>query len=93
MRPGKFLKTAATVLLLAGTILPSTSGTIALAEESAKSNSHGDPKSLEFWWPQRLDLSELRKNETMANPLGRDFDYVKEFKSLDLSHRHFTIRP
>lgn len=84
MRPGKFLKTAATVLLLAGTILPSTSGTIALAEESAKSNSHGDPKSLEFWWPQRLDLSELRKNETMANPLGRDFDYVKEFKSLDL---------
>lgn len=84
MRPGKFLKTAATVLLLAGTILPSTSGTIALAEESAKTNAHGDPKSLEFWWPQRLDLSELRKNETMANPLGRDFDYVKEFKSLDL---------
>lgn len=38
----------------------------------------------DFWWPNRLDLSELRTNETMSNPYGADFDYAKEFESLDL---------
>ncbi|WP_276318187.1 catalase/peroxidase HPI [Sphingomonas crocodyli] len=36
------------------------------------------------WWPTRLDLTALRQHETQANPYGADFDYAKEFASLDL---------
>ena len=36
------------------------------------------------WWPNQLDLSPLRKNSSKSDPMGRDFDYAKEFESLDL---------
>jgi len=36
------------------------------------------------WWPNRLDLSPLRKHSEKSNPMGEDFDYAKEFESLDL---------
>jgi catalase-peroxidase len=36
------------------------------------------------WWPQHLNLRILAKNPAEANPLGADFDYAKEFESLDL---------
>jgi catalase-peroxidase len=37
------------------------------------------------WWPNQLDLSSLHQNSTLADPMGEDFDYAKEFKSLDLN--------
>jgi catalase-peroxidase len=36
------------------------------------------------WWPNQLDLSPLRKNSSKSDPMGEDFDYAKEFESLDL---------
>ena len=36
------------------------------------------------WWPDRLDLSPLRQEAPQSNPMGADFDYASEFKSLDL---------
>ena len=35
------------------------------------------------WWPNQLDLSILRQNSSLSNPLGEDFNYLKEFESLD----------
>jgi catalase-peroxidase len=35
-------------------------------------------------WPNRLDLTILRKHPAMANPMGGDFDYAEEFRTLDL---------
>lgn len=35
------------------------------------------------WWPNQLDLSVLRQNSSMSDPMGEDFDYKKEFNSLD----------
>jgi len=37
------------------------------------------------WWPDSLNLDPLRQNEAQSNPLGEDFDYAKEFASLDLA--------
>jgi catalase-peroxidase len=45
----------------------------------------GPQQSGSFWWPERLDLSPLRQNAAESNPLGPDFDYVKEFAKLDLA--------
>jgi catalase-peroxidase len=36
------------------------------------------------WWPKQLNLKILQKNPAVANPLGADFDYAKEFATLDL---------
>ncbi|SHJ48012.1 catalase/peroxidase HPI [Aquimarina spongiae] len=45
--------------------------------------TNGKPKSNRDWWPNSLDLTVLRKNAVLSNPLGEDFDYKKEFESLD----------
>ncbi|NWG72569.1 MAG: catalase/peroxidase HPI [Parvularculaceae bacterium] len=37
-----------------------------------------------FWWPEQLDLSQLRQNE-MERVLSRDFDYPAAFAKLDLA--------
>ena len=36
------------------------------------------------WWPDRLDLAVLHQNTKLADPMDSDFDYAKEFNSLDL---------
>ncbi len=41
-------------------------------------------KSIQDWWPDRLDLRILRSNSEKSNPMERDFVYRKEFESLDL---------
>ena len=36
------------------------------------------------WWPERLNLKILAKNQPVSNPLGADFDYAAAFSTLDL---------
>jgi len=37
------------------------------------------------WWPEQLNLKILHQNAPVTNPMGSDFDYAKEFSSLDLA--------
>jgi catalase-peroxidase len=37
------------------------------------------------WWPESLDVSVLHRNSNMSDPMGKAFDYAKEFKTLDLN--------
>jgi catalase-peroxidase len=37
------------------------------------------------WWPNQLDLSVLHQNSPLSDPMGKEFNYAKEFKSLDLN--------
>ncbi|PHS74606.1 MAG: catalase/peroxidase HPI [Porticoccus sp.] len=63
---------AALVIAVSQVMTPST----AMAE--------GEPKSNQFWWPEKLNLSPLRQHSQESNPMGDDFDYAKAFASLDL---------
>ena len=36
------------------------------------------------WWPDQLKLNILRQHSSLSNPMGEDFNYAKEFKSLNL---------
>jgi catalase-peroxidase len=36
------------------------------------------------WWPRQLNLKILRKHAAVADPMGEDFDYAAEFRTLDL---------
>ncbi|MEA2980816.1 MAG: catalase-peroxidase [Alphaproteobacteria bacterium] len=37
------------------------------------------------WWPDALDIEMLHRNSDLSDPMGKDFDYAKEFKTLDLN--------
>ena len=36
------------------------------------------------WWPNQLNLKILRKHGPVSDPMGPDFDYAKEFATVDL---------
>jgi len=36
------------------------------------------------WWPNQLDLKILHQHSPLSNPMEKEFNYAKEFKSLDL---------
>src|SRR5579883_599276 len=37
------------------------------------------------WFPELLDLSVLHRPSALADPMGTEFDYAREFKTLDLN--------
>jgi catalase-peroxidase len=36
------------------------------------------------WWPNQLRLEVLHQHSSLSNPMGEDFDYAEEFKTLDV---------
>lgn len=69
----KTLSLAAAISVALSTI--SLSGT-ALAADAAKTN--------QFWWPEQLNLSPLRQHGAESNPYGEEFNYAKEFATIDI---------
>jgi catalase-peroxidase len=51
--------------------------------ESPEPKAHR-PRSNRDWWPDQLDLSVLDRHAARPGPLGDDFDYAKEFATLDV---------
>ncbi|GGH34631.1 catalase-peroxidase [Cribrihabitans marinus] len=37
------------------------------------------------WWPNQLNLKILHQNSALTDPMGKGFDYAKEFQKLDLA--------
>src|SRR5271169_2176648 len=37
------------------------------------------------WWPEQLNLKGLQHDSPLVDPMGEEFDYAKEFESLDLN--------
>jgi catalase-peroxidase len=56
---------------------PFTGGAIKFTTESNRSNRD--------WWPKSLNLRILRQHSSLSDPMGREFNYTKEFKTLDLA--------
>ncbi len=42
------------------------------------------PRTNRDWWPNQLNLQVLHQHSERANPMGADYDYTEEFKSLDV---------
>jgi len=40
--------------------------------------------SNQFWWPDKLNLDQLRAHDASSNPYGDDFNYAKAFNSVDM---------
>jgi catalase-peroxidase len=50
----------------------------------APTPKRGRPRTNSDWWPNQLDLSVLHRHSPPSNPLGEQFNYREEFKTLDL---------
>src|SRR5438445_272188 len=37
------------------------------------------------WWPNQLDIGVLHHNSPKSDPMGKEFNYAEEFKTLDLN--------
>src|SRR5580700_8862717 len=37
------------------------------------------------WWPHRIKVELLHQHSAKSDPMGEEFNYAKEFKSLDLA--------
>ena len=47
---------------------------------AAGSRGHGNRE----WWPDQLNIQVLHGNSSLSDPMGKEFDYAREFRSLDL---------
>jgi len=71
----KNLKTLLTALVV---------GALSLVS-SYEVNAQNESMRNQSWWPDQLDLTPLRQHGTESNPMGKQFNYAKEFAKLDLN--------
>jgi catalase-peroxidase len=58
---------------------------VAHGEHGAVTTSHGAARKNNDWWPDQLHLKLLNQHSPLNNPMGEEFNYAEEFKSLDLN--------
>jgi catalase-peroxidase len=49
-----------------------------------RSQTHGWGPANAAWWPNQLNLKILHQHSPLSDPMGKEFNYAEEFKSLDL---------
>ena len=47
-------------------------------------HSSSEARTNSDWWPNQLNLNILHQHSSKSDPMGEDFNYAEEFKSLDL---------
>lgn len=57
-----------------------------------KSASNQKATSNSDWWPNQLNLTILRQNSSLSDPMEENFDYIKEFNNLDYNALKGDIR-
>jgi catalase-peroxidase len=57
---------------------------IAIAPVAQSDNMFSGAKPNSFWWPDQLNLEQLRSHDARSNPYGDDFDYAEAFSQVDL---------
>ncbi len=51
----------------------------------AHGNGRPKPQTNESWWPNQLNVNILHQHSPKSDPMGKEFNYAEEFKSLDLN--------
>jgi catalase-peroxidase len=73
--------------------LASSSGTVSPENQSKNTSADskcpvahgGSARTNRDWWPNQMNLNVLHQHSELSDPMGKEFDYAKEFKSLDLN--------
>ena len=75
-----------TLATSSGSVVPEAKGKNT-ATESKCPVAHGVGKSHTnvAWWPNQVNLKVLHQHSPLSDPMGKEFNYAEEFKSLDLN--------
>ncbi|WP_306139689.1 catalase/peroxidase HPI [Rheinheimera baltica] len=77
------------LVLASGTALADTPSKAEMTKPAGASGNGmaklGAVRTNQFWWPDQLNLAQLRDHDTRSNPYGAEFNYAKAFNSLDLA--------
>jgi len=71
--------------------LASSSGTVSpekqekTTESKCPFNHAASAPTNRDWWPNQINVNILHQHSPKSDPMGEEFDYAKEFKSLDLN--------
>ena len=68
-----------------GTVSPEVHGNKKSTESKCPFNHGASAPTNRDWWPNQVDLQVLHQHSNLSNPMGEEFDYAREFKSLDLN--------
>jgi len=68
----------------AGASQASTEGKCPVAHGGRRHTAASAPGNAE-WWPNALNLKILHQHSSKSDPMGEEFNYAKEFKTLDLN--------
>ncbi|MFZ0481686.1 MAG: catalase/peroxidase HPI [Terriglobales bacterium] len=68
-----------------GTVSPEVKDKNASTESKCPFNHGASAPTNRDWWPNQVNLDVLHQHSDLSDPMGEDFDYAKEFKSLDLN--------
>jgi catalase-peroxidase len=68
-----------------GTVSPEDQGKNTSTESKCPFNHGASAPTNRDWWPNQVSLKVLHQHSDLSDPMGKEFDYAKEFKSLDLN--------
>jgi catalase-peroxidase len=71
----------------AGASVPGTQQTSSTESKCPVAHGNGRPKpqTIDSWWPNQLNVNILHQHSPKSDPMGKQFNYAQEFKSLDLN--------
>src|SRR5580693_6359299 len=67
-----------------GSVSPETKDKSTLPEGKCPFNHGASVHTNRDWWPNQVNVNVLHQHSAKSDPMGKGFDYAKEFKSLDL---------
>jgi catalase-peroxidase len=73
-----------TLATSSGSVSPETADKSTKPESKCPFNHGASAPTNRDWWPSQVDLKVLHQHSPLSDPMGEEFDYAKEFKSLDL---------
>jgi catalase-peroxidase len=74
-----------TLATSSGSVSPETKDKSTLPEAKCPFNHGASVATNRDWWPKQVNVQVLNQHSPKSDPMGEDFDYAKEFKSLDLN--------
>ena len=74
-----------TLATSSGSVSPETKDKSTKPESKCPFNHGASAPTNRDWWPNQVNLKVLHQHSPLSDPMGKDFDYAREFKSLDLN--------
>jgi catalase-peroxidase len=68
-----------------GSVSPETKNKNTLPEAKCPFNHAAYVPANRDWWPNQVDVQVLHQHSSLSDPMGKEFNYAEEFKSLDLN--------